>query len=180
MIAYLNHILAIRVASLSYELATFLNLPDEEKNSIYKSALFLDLGKNKIDLAILNKPSKLTKKEFDLLKEHTNYGYDLALKLGLNRKEGLYILCHHENYDGTGYPIGLSGKVIPLGARIIKICDVFDALTSDREYRKRLDISEAINVMNYMVNEFDPYIYKKFKCLLDLENNLISWCFNIN
>lgn len=160
MINHLEH--SIRVANLSFKLALLLGMPSEEANSIYKSGLFHDLGKIKINPKILNKPARLTDEEFEYIKKHSLYSYKIALGFGFSDAEALNILFHHENFDGTGYPIGIKGEEIPLGARIIRICDMFDALTSDRPYKSKLDLSSAIEIMTNEEKNFDKKIFNVF------------------
>lgn len=160
MINYLEH--SKRVADLSFKLATFLGLSTQKIQSIYKTALFHDLGKSKINPKVLNKPTKLTIQEFEHVKKHSFYGYLMALEFGFDTTEALDILHHHENFDGTGYPMGIGGEEIPLGSRIIRICDMFDALTSDRSYKRKLDYIEAIEVMINEIKNFDERIFDVF------------------
>lgn len=160
MINHLEH--SKRVADLSFKLATLLGLSTKKTQSIYKTALFHDLGKSKINPKILNKPEKLTLKEFEHIKKHSIYGYQIALKLGIDNLDALDILHHHENFDGTGYPMEIKGNNIPLGARIIRICDMYDALISDRPYKEKLDYLDAINVMIKEKQNFDEEIFNIF------------------
>lgn len=160
MINHLEH--SKRVADLSFKLATLLGLSTKKTQSIYKTALFHDLGKSKISPEVLNKPTKLTIKEFEHIKKHSTYGYQIALKLGMDNLDALDILHHHENFDGTGYPMEIRGDNIPLGSRIIRICDMFDALTSDRSYKRKLDYIEAIEVMINEIKNFDERIFDVF------------------
>lgn len=156
-----NH--SIRVANLSYNLATLLNLSKKQLNSIFKSALYHDIGKNYLNYNILNKKDKLTEEEFNHIKKHSIYGYKNAKYYGLNKMESLNILHHHENYDGSGYPSNLKGEDIPLGSRIIRICDVYDALTSKRPYRKEVFTKEkALKVLELEKDKYDPGLYNFF------------------
>lgn len=152
---------SIRVANLSNRLATSLHIKGDIKNIIL-SAIFHDIGKIYLSQSILNKPTKLNNKEFEHIKLHSIYGYNIARKLNLDNMISKNILFHHENYNGTGYPKGLHGDSIPLGARIIRVCDVFDALTSKRAYREPMCFKEALNIMEEEKYNFDPYIYKVF------------------
>ena len=153
---------SIRVANLSKRLATFLDMPNDMKEIIYKSSLFHDLGKMKLDQKILNKPTKLTNAEFKYIQKHSVYGYEIAHSLNFNSNEKDNILYHHENYNGTGYPSKLLGEEIPLGARVIRICDVFDALMSKRAYKESMSLEKTLNIMDEEKEKFDPYIYDKF------------------
>lgn len=149
---------SIRVANLSYRLALLLDLSEKIEKNIYKSGLYHDLGKLKIDPKILNKPGKLTKKEFDYVKNHARYSYEIVLSLGFGINIANNVLYHHENWDGSGYPKGLKGEEIPLASRIIRVADVYDALTSDRPYKNPLDLNKVIKVMEEERKYFDERI----------------------
>ncbi|HEY8541210.1 MAG TPA: HD domain-containing phosphohydrolase, partial [Pseudothermotoga sp.] len=120
--------------------------------------------------SILQKPAPLTKQEYETVKEHTIKGSQILHdSINLHPENDTLMTIyevirhHHENYDGTGYPDGLSGLQIPLSARIVKVADVFDALTSDRYYRKAYSPQEALQMMKInMQNHFDPMIFEIF------------------
>ncbi|MCR4435859.1 MAG: HD-GYP domain-containing protein [Clostridiales bacterium] len=128
----------------------------------YYSGLFHDIGKLQIDHHILNKTSALSKNEFNIMKHHPSYGYAILLQAGLPKEISEAVLHHHEHYDGTGYPSGLKGDKIPFLARMISVCDVFDALTSDRPYRKAYSIDKAMQIMNRCKGQFDPELLYHF------------------
>lgn len=157
---YIEH--SIRVANLSQRLATLLKLNGVDIFSIYKSGLFHDIGKIEIEEKVLNKPGKLTDEEFAHIKEHSFYGFKMAKRFNFDKYEALNILHHHENFDGSGYPEGLKGNKIPLGARIIRICDTFDALTSDRPYKDKLSPRSAVEIMQNEEKNFDSEILDVF------------------
>lgn len=152
----------VRVANLSLKISKKLNLSKSETQAIYNSCFFHDIGKAYLDQSILNKPSKLTIEERKHIEKHSCYSYEEALQLGFPSDVALNILYHHENYDGTGYPTGSKGKNIPLASRIIRICDVFDALISDRPYRKGLSLKEAIDIIKRKESYYCPIVYKTF------------------
>lgn len=152
----------VRVANLSYELSQYLKLSNKVIREIYMAALLHDIGKAYLDPKILYKPYKLTIEEKKHVEKHSYFSYQEILKLGYPANIALDVLYHHENFDGSGYPTGIKGNIIPIGSRIIRICDIFDALTSDRPYRKALDVSEAISIMNKEINNYDPDIFKNF------------------
>ncbi|MBQ4165379.1 MAG: HD domain-containing protein [Oscillospiraceae bacterium] len=136
----------LRVAMLSTSVAHELGLAKEDIKEVIVSALLHDIGKSSIDHDIIIKPSKLTDKEFEEIKRHPYIGYNILKNSG----DGVFssnvmsgVLFHQEKYDGSGYPTGIKGKDIPLIARIISVCDVFDALTSNRPYRKPWSVAEA-------------------------------------
>jgi putative two-component system response regulator len=148
-----------RMAYYCSTLAGNLNRPKEFCDQIRMAAPLHDVGKIGISDTILLKPGKLTTQEFEIIKPHAAIGYRILdgshstlLKLGAS-----IAITHHEKYDGTGYPNGLSGKDIPAEGRIAAICDVFDALTSDRVYKKAIDVHKAIDMMrNQSGCHFDP------------------------
>jgi len=136
----------LRVAMLSTSVAHELGLAKEDIKEVIVSALLHDIGKSSIDHDIIIKPSKLTDKEFEEIKRHPYIGYNILKNSG----DGVFssnvmsgVLFHQEKFDGSGYPTGIKGKDIPLIARIISVCDVFDALTSNRPYRKPWSVAEA-------------------------------------
>ena len=118
-----------RVASLALLLAKELGLRSHQLKTIVAGALLHDIGKLRISDGILKKPGRLTDEEFVEIKKHAQYGVDIIQDKEFPWDIKPLILHHHERFDGSGYPIGISGEQIPLGARIICIADVFDALT---------------------------------------------------
>lgn len=133
---------SIRVAKLSYNVANMMRLNMKEKITIYKGALLHDIGKVMIPINILAKPDKLTELEYDTMKLHPKYGADMLEALTPLAYLTPIVLYHHERLDGTGYPYGL--KIIPFGSQIVAVCDSFDAMTNDRQYRKAKSTIEAI------------------------------------
>lgn len=125
-----------RVSEMALALSEVLGLPEAEVDKIHVAAHLHDIGKIGVPDAILNKPDRLEEEEWEAIKKHPKTGADILSKSRhLNELKDI-VLYHHESYDGKGYPSGLKGKEIPLGARIIAICDSIDAMTSDRGYRK--------------------------------------------
>jgi HD-GYP domain-containing protein (c-di-GMP phosphodiesterase class II) len=113
--------------------------------------------------AILNYPGKLNEQEMRIIKKHPEWGADVARRAQLSNTIINVILHHHEAFDGSGYPYGLKGDLIPLEARIVSVADVYDALTSDRPYRKAHSHEQAIEIMTSMTGKiFDPDIAKIF------------------
>ncbi len=162
-----------RVAKYSYLLAKEMGFSDIECNRIYYIGLMHDCGKISIPFTILEKPSKLTNEEYELIKEHTIHGDRMLRDFTSIEGINLGALYHHERYDGTGYPQGLAGEDIPLIARIICVADSLDAMNSNRLYRKRLEkeviLSELINNKG---KQFDPYVVE---CVLKLiRENVIN------
>ena len=122
-----------------------------------------DIGKIAIDDSILNKPGKLNDKEWEVIKKHPEIGYRILSATPEYSKIAQDILSHHERYDGKGYPRGLKGDEIPVRAKIIAIADAFDAMISDRPYRKAMTSSEAIEeIKRNTGTQFDPTVAKIF------------------
>lgn len=149
-------------------------IDDEFILYLVEGSLLHDIGKMYTPDGILNKPGKLTPEEFEIMKRHTLDG-GLIIDDFINKnKENVELvkllnfakdmaLCHHEKWNGTGYPFGLSKEEIPLAARIISIADVFDALTSKRVYRNAMSIQEALEIINAESgNQFDPKVVSAF------------------
>lgn len=153
----------IRVANISREIANYLNVSKKIKDELYISCLFHDIGKAHIDHKILHKKGPLNEIERKIIEKHSYYSYKELLQQGYSKTISQIVLYHHENYDGSGYPHNLKGDDIPFCSRIIKISDVYDALTMDRPYRKKLSISVALKIMEDEKERYDPRIYRAFK-----------------
>lgn len=151
------------VARLSVELASYLGLSKLEIEKAYIGARLHDIGKIGIPESTLNKTGTLTKDEYKLIKEHAYKGYEITQPIDSMIKISDIILHHHERYDGKGYPLGLSGEQIPFLARIIAIADAFDAMTSDRPYRKGIPYKDALEVIEQNKGtQFDPVLATRF------------------
>ena len=151
-----------RVRELSSQLAMRVNFPSKKLRALTHAALLHDIGKVLIPEQILNKPSRLTKAEYMMVQQHTVLGHKLIQPLELDAMIGNVILYHHENYDGSGYPLGLSGQAIPLEARIVRITDFYDALVSPRSYRGAFTTKAAFDLIMNNRNCFDPFLLKEF------------------
>jgi putative nucleotidyltransferase with HDIG domain len=131
--------------------------------AIEAAALLHDMGKLAVPEYILNKPGKLTSAEFEKMKLHASVGADILLAIDFPYPVVPIVRHHHENWDGSGYPSGLRGTGIPIGARILSVVDCFDALTSDRPYRPRLSDSQALEIlMQRRGNMYDPLVVDTF------------------
>ena len=135
-----------------------------------------DIGKIGIDEKILNKPGKLTKEEFEIMKTHTLIGASMLKSIEMYQNEKLlqvaYQICrwHHERYDGKGYPDGLKGEEIPISAQVVAIADVYDALVGKRVYKKAFSHETAIHmILNGECGAFNPLL---LECLTDIQNRL--------
>ncbi len=152
-----------RVTNLSISLANILKLPDDEKDVLYIAASLHDIGKVGIPDSILLKPDKLTEEEFMIIKRHPDIGADILKPIVPMFRETEVIRNHHERYDGKGYPGGIAGENIPLLSRIINLADSYDAMTSDRPYRKGLPIDKAVEeITRCMGCQFDPDLARIF------------------
>jgi putative nucleotidyltransferase with HDIG domain len=152
-----------RVSKYAVQLARRLNLPEVDVQLIGSAARIHDLGKVTIPTNILQKTGKLTAEEFEVVKGHPAEGAKLVENLSLYQQGLDLILHHHERFDGTGYPSGLKENSIPLGARVICVADAFDAMTSDRPYRKAMSLDNAIlELKGGMGTQFDPYLASAF------------------
>ena len=126
-------------------------------------ALLHDIGKIAIPETILNKPGKLTKEEFDIIKQHPVTGANIVSQVDYFQDIAPIIRWHHESFDGSGYPDGLEGQLIPIQARMITVVDAFDAMTSDRPYRKKMPIEVAARILRENKGrQFDPELVDIF------------------
>lgn len=148
-----------RVASLSLQLAQRIGLSSMEQERIHIGAHLHDIGKIGIPDAILNKPHKLTQDEFALMKQHPEIGSRIVGKVRVLEPVADIVRHHHERFDGRGYPDGLQGKVISIGARIVAVADSFDAMMSARPYRLARGLEEVLKEMQRCRgSQFDPDI----------------------
>jgi len=154
-----------RVAEYALILATLAEIDDEYCHEIYVAGLLHDVGKIGIPDAILLKPGKLEADEYKLIQQHGSLSGKILQKMQKFSYLAPIAQHHHEDYSGKGYPDGLKGEEIPLGARVLSIVDVFDALTSKRIYRDSMKIERALYIMDDMQEglKFDPALYTVFK-----------------
>jgi len=139
---------SVRVAFYALKVSEMLNLSTNRKFEIVIGGLLHDIGKIKIPTDILTKPGKLTDEEFEVIKKHPVYGYELAEKFGLSDTIKNIILFHHQKYNGrNGYPENISGNQIPVEAQIVALCDIFDAMTSTRPYREALSFQTVLKYL---------------------------------
>ena len=138
------------VAAYALMIANALTLSEKIKKNIRYGSWLHDCGKTGVSEKILNKNCQLTENEFEIIKNHPQWGADIVRQARLSPEIVNIILRHHERYDGSGYPSGLEGSDIPFEARIVTIADVFDALMSDRPYREKFDYDKAVEIMRAM------------------------------
>jgi len=140
-----------------------MKLTVEQLNELELLSTLHDIGKIGVSDNVINKPGKLTCEERVLMNKHPEIGYRIAMASHELLPIANYILCHHERYDGKGYPQGLKGEEIPLLSRIIAIVDAYDAMTEDRSYRKAMAMENAIHeIKKNSGTQFDPEIVKIF------------------
>jgi putative two-component system response regulator len=159
-----------RMAHYSHLIAGSLGLSPEDQNLILQAAPMHDVGKIGIADYILLKPGKLTPEEFDVMKTHAQLGFEL-----LKGSESVVLqaaasiaISHHEKFDGSGYPYGVAGQSIPLFGRIVAVADVFDALTSERPYKKAWDFARAIEFLREGAGQhFDAACVEAFLARID-------------
>jgi HD-GYP domain-containing protein (c-di-GMP phosphodiesterase class II)/CRP-like cAMP-binding protein len=148
-----------RVAKYSRMIGKLLDLPEDFLEKLYTLALFHDVGKIGVPESILRKQTHLTEEEYAQIQKHPESSLRILQPLTKYFNEIDAVLHHHTHYDGTGYPAGLAGEAIPIGARIISVADTFDAMTTDRPYRKSLPINMAIEELNRVAGkQLDPII----------------------
>ncbi len=152
-----------RVAIYVKKIAKLMKLSSKQSNDLVLLALNHDIGKARIPSNILNKKDKLSHSEFEIVKRHTQFGADILMEYGYCLEICNVVKFHHENFDGSGY-YGLKGKSIPMAARILRIADVYEALTTDRCYRRAYTREAALEIMVkeeiYMILKYWNYLLK--------------------
>jgi HD-GYP domain-containing protein (c-di-GMP phosphodiesterase class II) len=159
---------------LDYSKYNFINLDDREKfnHDVEYASILHDIGKIGISEKILDKEDKLTDEEWEIMCTHPLIGAQIIAPVNFFRDLSPFILHHHERYDGAGYLYKLKGEDIPLGARILAVADAYDAMTSDRSYRKALSKEVAMSeIIKHAGKQFDPYISEIFLEYLNEEEN---------
>ncbi len=162
-----TYVHSMYTAQYAAALAKEVGLPDSQVDHIYAAGWLHDIGKILISSDIIRKNTTLTPEEYDLIKGHVNYGLNIINDLSLPIEIVNCIAYHHENWDGTGYPHGLSGESIPLEARILQLADSYSAMIVRRVYRKTLSPEDALNEINSGCGkQFDPNLVKIFVQLI--------------
>lgn len=153
-----------RLSHYSSALGKRMGLPEDQIVALNRAGIVHDIGKVAVPDAVLLKPGRLTSQEMDIIRLHPVVGERICAPLKSFRYVLPIIRHHHEKLDGTGYPDGLKGDAIPLGARILTIVDVFDALTTERPYKGALSSADALQLMQEEVNRgwWDPEIFRSF------------------
>ncbi len=159
-----------RVTAFTIAIARAMGLPREQINTIARGAFLHDIGKIAIPDKILNKPGKLEPDEMMIMKEHAYHGYQIVKKIPFLAEAADIVYSHQERFDGTGYPRGLKGEQIPLGARIFSVADTLDAITSDRIYRAAQTLQAARDeIGKWSGRQFDPEVVNVF---LEMPDNI--------
>ncbi len=157
-----------RLADYSARLGEQLGLPEEQLTALRRGGVVHDIGKIAVPDSILLKPSKLSEEEWRLMREHPLVGERICAPLKSFRSVLPIIRHHHEKFDGSGYPDGLRGQSIPITARVLQIVDVYDALTTERPYKRAFSSTEALQTMKEEVAKgwWDPEIFEQFERLI--------------
>jgi putative two-component system response regulator len=157
-----------RLASMTAQLGREVGLPPDELEALAYGSLLHDVGKIGIPEAILSKAGTLTADEWTVMRRHPEIGERICRPLTLSRSFAPIVRHHHEQWDGTGYPDGLAGDAIPLGARIVALADSFDAMTQDRPYRRAMPIAEALSeIAGAAGHQFDPGLAPLFLAIVE-------------
>ena len=155
-----------RVTAFTIAIARAMGMPSDKIRVIARGAFLHDIGKMAIPDAILRKPGALNPEEKEIMKEHCYRGYHILRKIPFLLEAAEIVYAHQEMYDGTGYPRGLKGEEIPLGARIFALADTLDAITSDRPYRAGRSVAVAREEINRCGGtQFDPAVVKIFMAM---------------
>ena len=154
---------SVDVATMAMVIAKKHGLSDREVYEVGIAGLLHDVGKSKIPNTILNKPDRLSDEEFDIVKQHSLYGYQiLEKKEDISEHIRLGVLQHHEKIDGSGYPLRVPGEKICLYARILSVVDIYDALVTERPYKKAFSKRDAVEMIMAMTDELDLSVMRSF------------------
>lgn len=152
-----------RIEGLSLRTGERLHMTDDELTALSNAAYLHDIGKVRVPLEILNKPGALDVDEQREMQKHAMHGREMLAQTDSLRDAGEMVAAHHERVDGTGYPLGLKGEDIPLGARVIAVVDSYDAMTIDRPYHRAISPAEAREELRrHAGTQFDPRVVKAF------------------
>lgn len=157
-----------RVTAFTIAMARAMGMNGDKIRVIARGAFLHDIGKMAIPDAILRKPGKLDQEEIIIMREHCARGYQMLKKIPFLAEAAEIVYSHQEKYDGTGYPRGLAGDQIPVGARLFAVADTLDAMTSDRPYRAALPVTAARDEINrFSGTQFDPKVVQIFNSMPD-------------
>ncbi len=169
-----DHLRRVRIYAL--ELGTRMGLSELDLQSLLAAALLHDIGKLAVPEHIISKPGRLTPEEFEKMKIHPVVGAQILEQVKFPYPVVPVVLSHHEKWDGSGYPTGLKGEEIPIGARILSVVDCLDALASDRQYRRALPLDQAMQIVcSESGKAFDPAVVQLLEsCYVELEQKAVS------
>ncbi|MBW1691515.1 MAG: HD domain-containing protein [Deltaproteobacteria bacterium] len=152
-----------RVTAQALKIGEVMGLTPDELEDLHRGALLHDIGKIGIPVAVLDKPGKLTDEEYDIIKQHPRIGARIVEPIAAYASVLPMVLQHHEHFNGRGYPDGVSGEELSLGARILAVADVYDALISDRPYRKGMELEKTLSIIKENSGtQFDPNAVEAF------------------
>jgi putative nucleotidyltransferase with HDIG domain len=174
---------SFRVALYAMAMARSLRLPADQLKAIEWGALLHDVGKMAVPDGVLRKPGPLTANEWHIMKQHPTWGFDMLAEVSFLQPAAIEIVySHHERWDGQGYPRGIAGEQIPLAARIFAVADTYDAITSDRPYRRARTHGAAIAELRRVAGQqLDPLMVDTFLGLSELElRQLTDRCRNVH
>lgn len=164
-----------RVTDMALEIGAVLRLTSEKLDNLHRAALLHDIGKIGVPVAVLDKPGKLDDEEYRLIKMHPRIGAKILEPITAYKEVVPIVLQHHERYDGKGYPAGLSADSIDIGARVLAVADVFDALTSDRPYREGWALERVIDLITQEAGrQFDPDVVEAFLEIMKMQKTKIA------
>jgi len=161
-----------KTGNLAVQIATFMKLPDNVIENVIYAGKIHDVGKIDIPEEILNKPAKLSNEEFEIIKQHPQVGYDIVMKSMGNESLARVVLEHHERLDGSGYPNNLTADEISIEAKIIAVADSFDAMTSNRPYRKAMKVEDAlIELKKHLSTWYDPEVVRVVEEIVEINKS---------
>jgi putative nucleotidyltransferase with HDIG domain len=154
-------------SEIAVRIARVMGLPESEVRKIRFAGILHDIGKVGVDRGIIRKPASLTAEEMAAMREHPVIGARILQSIELLSESAEIVRHHHEHYDGSGYPDGLKGEEIPIGSRIVLVADAFNAMTTDRPYRRALTPREALRILEENAGtQFDPAVVRALKSVL--------------
>lgn len=157
------------VADIAVRIARAMRLSEKDVRTIRIASLLHDIGKVGISGGIIRKPSRLTADEESAMKQHPVIGAEIMQPVGLLAGAAHLVRHHHEHYDGSGYPVGLTGEDIPLGSRIVLVADAFNAMVTDRPYRRARSKEEALKILkDHAGSQFDPAVVRALESIVEL------------
>ncbi len=155
----------MKVAALAYQVALQLQLPEETCSQLIIAGVLHDIGKLSIQTEMDENRSMIVE-ELGAIRQHPQRGYKLMQMRGIDEEACEMVLYHHENQDGSGYPFNLDGRNIPIGASVLRVCDVFCALTDKRSYRDAYPIDRALDLMIHEIKNYDLRVFMALQQLL--------------